>query len=52
MINVLILDANGSVARVALEQFLEQTDALASLIVRLATTPGLEARHSLGVSNS
>ncbi len=26
--------------------------SLASLIVRLATTPGLEARHSIGVSNS
>jgi hypothetical protein len=76
MINVLILGASGSIARVATNTILRPawfTDAeeidyettqkgepfrggivsrksVAALVVKLATSPGLEVGHSLGVS--
>jgi saccharopine dehydrogenase-like NADP-dependent oxidoreductase len=46
MTNVLILGANGSVARGAIDMFLKETDVQ----LTLAAMPGLEVRSSLVVS--
>jgi len=45
MLRVLILGANGSIAREATKLFLNESDAVLTLYLRK-----LEVRHSLGVS--
>ena len=51
MANVLILGANGQLARNTMSVFLRDTDAvLTFLIVKLSLTPGMESRRSPGVS--
>ena len=58
MTRVLILGANGRLARNTTGVFLRDTDArhevslnsLSDLIVKLSTTAGMEVRRSLGVS--
>ena len=48
MTHVLILGANGGIARVATELCLDKS--VAALVVKLAMSPGLEIGRSLGVS--